>query len=138
MPRIIVMADRPSDIVMLSERISVAHLESEQFRAHLLERLSWAVGDAHAAEQVHQDERSLAASPKDRADATSLGAHAAEDSVILQSALQRPASRARHPEVYEGPRSGIPSPRSRSDDQQLWRRQRDASAASVRTVAVDA
>ena len=39
MPRIIVMADRPTDIVMLSERISVADLASEHFRAQLL--LAW-------------------------------------------------------------------------------------------------
>jgi hypothetical protein len=32
MPRIIVTADWPADIVMLSERISVADLESDHFR----------------------------------------------------------------------------------------------------------
>ncbi len=55
MPRIIVTTDWPADIV-LSERISVADLESDHFRAQLLERLSWAVGDAHAAEQARLDE----------------------------------------------------------------------------------
>ena len=62
------MADRPTDIVMLSERISVADLASEHFRAQLLERVSWAVGDADATdksdadatEQDHRDERSPA------------------------------------------------------------------------------
>jgi hypothetical protein len=54
------MADRPTDIVMLSERITVAHFESEHFRAQLVERLSWAVGDADAAEQLGRDQRSLA------------------------------------------------------------------------------
>jgi hypothetical protein len=56
MPRIIVTADGPADIVMLSERISVADLESDHFRAQLLERLSWAVSDAHASEQAGLDE----------------------------------------------------------------------------------
>ena len=83
MPRIIVMADRPTDIVMLSERISVDDFESDHFRAQLLERLALAVGDADAAEQVDQDQRSLAeAGSRDRADDTSPGSHAAGDSVI--------------------------------------------------------
>ncbi|MGO9901030.1 MAG: hypothetical protein ACLP0J_15365 [Solirubrobacteraceae bacterium] len=56
MPRIIVTADWPADIVMLSERISVADLESDHFRAQLLERLSWAVSDAHATEHARLDE----------------------------------------------------------------------------------
>jgi hypothetical protein len=55
-PRIIVMADRPTDTVMLSERIGAADLDSEHFRAQLLERLSWAVGDAHVAEQTDRGE----------------------------------------------------------------------------------
>lgn len=55
-PRIIVMADSATDTVMLSERIGVADLDSEHFRAQLLERLSWAVGDAHAAEQADREE----------------------------------------------------------------------------------
>jgi hypothetical protein len=85
-PRIIVRADRPTDIVMLSERISVADFESEHFRAQLLQRLSWAVGDAHAAEQADQDERNLAeASPEDRAHETSPGSHAADYSVMLSA-----------------------------------------------------
>ena len=50
MPRIIVTADGPTGIVMLTERINVADFESDHFRAHLVERLAWAVGDAHAAE----------------------------------------------------------------------------------------
>ena len=61
MPRIIVVTDRPTDIVMLSERITIADLASEHFRARLLERLSWAVGDADAAEQDHREERGPAA-----------------------------------------------------------------------------
>jgi len=54
-PRIIVVADRPADSVMLNERLSVADLESEHFRGQLLERLSWAVGDADVAEQAQRD-----------------------------------------------------------------------------------
>jgi hypothetical protein len=52
MPRIIVTADRPTDNVMLSERISIADLDSDHFRTQLLERLSWAVSDAHTTEQA--------------------------------------------------------------------------------------
>ena len=55
-PRIIVMAERPTDTLMLSERIGVADLDSEHFRAQLLERLSWAVGDAHVAEHADREE----------------------------------------------------------------------------------
>ena len=50
MPRIIVTAGGPTGIVMLTERINVADFESDHFRAQLVERLAWAVGDAHAAE----------------------------------------------------------------------------------------
>ena len=56
MPHIIVVADsrkNPEDgAVMLRERISSSDLESRHFAAHLLERLEWAVGDAHEAEQA--------------------------------------------------------------------------------------
>lgn len=55
-PRIIVMADSATDTVMLSERIGVGDLDSEHFRAQLLERLGWAVGDAHAVEQADRDQ----------------------------------------------------------------------------------
>jgi hypothetical protein len=53
MPHIIVVADRrqdPEEAVMLRERISSSDLESQHFAVHLLERLEWAVGDAHEAE----------------------------------------------------------------------------------------
>ena len=56
MPRIIVIADSATDTVMLSERIGVADLDSEHFRAQLLERLWWAVGDSNAAEQADREE----------------------------------------------------------------------------------
>jgi hypothetical protein len=55
-PRIIVMADSATDRVMLSERVGVADLDSEHFRAQLLERLSWAVGDAHTVEHADREE----------------------------------------------------------------------------------
>ena len=35
---------------MLRERVSLSDLESEHFAAHLVERLGWAVGDAHEME----------------------------------------------------------------------------------------
>lgn len=50
------MADRATDSVMLSERVGAADLDSEHFRAQLLERLWWAVDDAHAAEQDNREE----------------------------------------------------------------------------------
>jgi hypothetical protein len=53
-PHIIVIADegtKPGEgAVMLRERISASDLESGHFGSQLLERLNWAVEDAHAAE----------------------------------------------------------------------------------------
>lgn len=62
MPQIIVTADRSSDpedrAVMLRERINVSDFESDHFAAQLVERLGWAVSDAHEAEQdPEQDSR---------------------------------------------------------------------------------
>jgi hypothetical protein len=55
MPQIIVTADHDSDreegAVTLRERINVSDLESDHFAARLVERLGWAVSDAHEAEQ---------------------------------------------------------------------------------------
>lgn len=55
MPQIIVVADgraeRHDHAVMFAERVSVDDFESRHFQAQLVERLGWAVGDAHAAEQ---------------------------------------------------------------------------------------
>jgi hypothetical protein len=60
MPQIIVMADRgegrAEDAVMLRERINAADLESDHFAAQLVERLGWAVGDAHEAEHQAQNQ----------------------------------------------------------------------------------
>lgn len=54
MPQIIVLADadrrQGEDAVMLCERVSLADLESEHFATQLVERLGWAVGDAHEIE----------------------------------------------------------------------------------------
>jgi hypothetical protein len=49
-PEIKVVANA-DDSVMLSERVNPDHFESEHFRAQLVERLAWAVGDADAIEQ---------------------------------------------------------------------------------------
>ena len=56
MPQIIVTADRGAAFgegaVTLRERVTVADFESEHFASQLVERLGWAVGDAHDAERV--------------------------------------------------------------------------------------
>ena len=50
MPQIIVTTDEPGDrAVTWRERISTSDLESGHFSEQLLERLRWAVGDAHTA-----------------------------------------------------------------------------------------
>jgi hypothetical protein len=54
MPYVIVTADIANgreQVVTLRERIGIADLESNHFAAKLVERLAWAVGDAHEAEQ---------------------------------------------------------------------------------------
>lgn len=55
MPQIIVTADKQTERgespVMFRERVSVRDFESEHFAAQLMERLGWAVGDAHAVER---------------------------------------------------------------------------------------
>ena len=54
MPHVIVtadIADGPEQVVTLRERIGTADLESNHFAARLVERLAWAVSDAHEAEQ---------------------------------------------------------------------------------------
>jgi hypothetical protein len=55
MPQIIVTADRGAAFaegaVTLRERVSVADLESKHFATQLLERLGWAVSDAHEVER---------------------------------------------------------------------------------------
>jgi hypothetical protein len=51
MPQIIVTADRGDGRVTLRERINISDFESHTFAQRLVERLGWAVGDAHEAEQ---------------------------------------------------------------------------------------
>lgn len=52
----------------LSERVTVPDFESEHFASQLIDRLRWAVGDAHQAEQTgradHRHERSGADTPE--------------------------------------------------------------------------
>ena len=54
MPQIIVladpMADRGEGPVMFRERVNVSDFESGHFGVQLLERIGWAVGDAHEVE----------------------------------------------------------------------------------------
>jgi hypothetical protein len=53
--QIIVLADSAREqgeaAVMFRERVSLADLESDHFATQLVERLGWAVGDAHEVEQ---------------------------------------------------------------------------------------
>jgi hypothetical protein len=55
MPQIIVTAENPradgERAVMFTERVSISDFESDHFQAQLVERLRWAVGDAHAVEE---------------------------------------------------------------------------------------
>jgi hypothetical protein len=51
MPQIIVTADRGEGTETWRERINASDLESEHFAAQLVERLGWAVGDAHEVER---------------------------------------------------------------------------------------
>jgi hypothetical protein len=56
MPHIIVTADQGGDqkegAVMLRERVNAADFESDHFAAQLVERLGWAVSDAHDHERA--------------------------------------------------------------------------------------
>jgi len=56
MPRIIVTSGGQTGSVVLSERINATDFESGHFRAQLVERLAWAIGDACSAEQDNQDD----------------------------------------------------------------------------------
>ncbi len=59
MPQIIVMADKETDRadapVMMRERVNVSDFESDHFAAALVERVGWAVSDAHEVEQEKSD-----------------------------------------------------------------------------------
>ena len=55
MPQIIVIADEADEAaapIMFRERVTVSDFESEHFTAQLVERLSWAVGDADDRERT--------------------------------------------------------------------------------------
>ena len=56
MPQIIVVADSTdgdiADAVTHRERVTVSDFESRHFAAQLVERLNWAVGDAHEFEHA--------------------------------------------------------------------------------------
>jgi hypothetical protein len=60
MPQIIVTADEHGNsngrAVMFTERVTARDFESGHFKRQLAERLEWAVGDAHAAEQQVEPE----------------------------------------------------------------------------------
>lgn len=57
MARIIVTADHGSEeAVMLCERVSASDFESDHFARQLVERLGWAVSDAHHAENDNAED----------------------------------------------------------------------------------
>ncbi len=72
MPQIIVTADRPTDhaetAVMLRERISSSDFESATFAMRLVERLGWAIDDAHAVERADPADPVERAAPADPAE----------------------------------------------------------------------
>lgn len=51
MPQIIVTADRGEGTETWRERINASDFESQHFAAQLVERIGWAVGDAHDVER---------------------------------------------------------------------------------------
>ena len=62
MPRIIVTADPTEEhegAVMLQERIAVEDLRSQHFSTQLVERVGWAVEDAHQLERERARSRAL-------------------------------------------------------------------------------
>ena len=58
MPQILVLADSPegSGEVVYRERVAASNMESPHFSGQLLERVSWAVGDADVLESREEDE----------------------------------------------------------------------------------
>jgi hypothetical protein len=60
MPQIIVTADRAGSsgegVITFRERVSVEDFESRHFANQLVERIGWAVGDAHEVERVGHPE----------------------------------------------------------------------------------
>ena len=51
MPQITVTADRGEGTVTWRERINASDFESKHFANHLVERIGWAVDDAHEVER---------------------------------------------------------------------------------------
>jgi hypothetical protein len=54
MPEILVTttaADEPDHVILMRERVCRSDLESGHFRGQLVERINWAVADAHQAER---------------------------------------------------------------------------------------
>ena len=60
MPQITVTADRGEGTVTWRERINASDFESKHFANHLVERIGWAVDDAHEVER-DADRRPLTA-----------------------------------------------------------------------------
>jgi hypothetical protein len=71
MPQIIVVADTPGEggaaQVMFRERVTRRDFDSGHFATQLAERLGWAVGDAHAAEQAKRIEAAAEDASRNRA-----------------------------------------------------------------------
>jgi hypothetical protein len=59
MARIIVTPDDQRDVVLLDERVNPIHLTSELSSRQVIERLAWAVKDAHATERDKHEGRVL-------------------------------------------------------------------------------
>ncbi len=76
MPQIIVTADTSSrdggQAVMFTERVSVRDFESDHFQSQLVQRISWAVGDAYEFEQRADEPAAEADDPEPGCDDTEL------------------------------------------------------------------
>lgn len=114
MPQIIVTADTSSSgggqAVMFTERVSVQDFESDHFQAQLVERLSWAVGDAHALEQepersddVHADEWGADAAAEEP------DAHATREAAAPCTTEAQPLRMFDSPLSRERPRAAVPA-----------------------------
>ena len=96
MPQIIVTADAAGRgggqaSQMFTERVSVRDFESDHFQSQLVERIGWAVGDAHELEQQADE-------PADEADDASAPEAADEPPELEPAERQRerdPQRRAR-------------------------------------------
>jgi hypothetical protein len=70
MPKIIIRADSPgheAPLITLSERVVAESLQSSHYAGQLIERISWAVEDAHALEAHERDRRVRTPAPADSA-----------------------------------------------------------------------